>query len=173
MKSKIFQEIDSSLNSAKECPHLNPVSHGDLTRRTFCTRLFLTLTAFMLAARKLIAGSSSQRDSQLAYPPMKIPGAERLMPGSYLNFVYPTGNDSAILFRSDEGEYFAHSRRCAHLGCTVDFDSARRCLDCPCHHGAYDSKTGAVLYGPPTKSLDPIMLQLRAGGEVWAMGKGI
>ncbi|MGH9880876.1 MAG: Rieske 2Fe-2S domain-containing protein [Pyrinomonadaceae bacterium] len=175
VKSNLFQGVDSPLNSWKEPTPLksNPTVGLDMTRRKFCSRLLVTLSALMLAARKLIARPSSQRGFQLAYPPMKIQDAERLMPGSYLNFVYPSANDPAILVRGDDGEYFAHSRRCAHLGCSVDFDSARRCLDCPCHHGAYDPKSGAVLYGPPTKSLEPIILQLRTGGEVWATGKGI
>ena len=144
-----------------------------ITRRKFCSRLFMTLSALVLFIRKLKAKPSSQDGFQLAYPPMKIQGADRLSPGSALNFSYPTANDPAILVRDNYGEYFAHSRRCAHLGCSVDFDSARRCLECPCHHGAYDANTGSVINGPPTKSLDPIILQMRAGGEVWAVGKGI
>jgi len=144
-----------------------------ITRRKFCSRLFMTLSALVLFIRKLKAKPSSQDGFQVAYPPMKIQGAERLVPGSGLNFSYPTANEPAVLIRDDYGEYFAHSRRCAHLGCSVDFDSARRCLECPCHHGAYDPKTGSVLNGPPTKSLESIILQMRAGGEVWAVGKGI
>jgi hypothetical protein len=35
----------------------------------------------------------------------------------------------------------------------------------------YDSRTGYVLYGPPPKPLDQIILQVRAGGEIWAVGK--
>lgn len=144
----------------------------DIPRRKFCSRLFLTLTGLMLFVTKLRAKPSRERGSQLAFPPMKIRGAEQLLPGSVLNFYYPTANDPAILVRAESGEYFAHSRKCSHLGCSVDFDSARRCLDCPCHRGAYALNTGSVLYGPPTKSLDPIILQMRAGGEIWAFGKG-
>ena len=95
------------------------------------------------------------------------------MPGSFLYFSYPTANDPAVLVRAHDGEYLAYSRKCAHLGCSVDFDPQRRCLKCPCHQGAYDPRTGYVMFGPPPRPLDQIVLQMRAGGEVWAVGKRI
>jgi Rieske Fe-S protein len=142
-----------------------------ITRRKFCGQFFLLLSGVMIWARNVWAGPSAQGVPELAYPPMKIQGAERLIPGSALNFTYPTSNDPAILVRAESGEYFAHSRKCAHLGCSVDFDRGRRCLQCPCHGGAYDPQSGSVLYGPPLKSLESIILQIRAAGEVWAIGK--
>ena len=145
----------------------------EITRRSFCNRLLLTSTGLALAASNLKGASVSQHDSLLAYPPVKIEGAERLLPGSSLYFSYPGVNDPAVLVRAQDGEYFAHSRKCAHLGCSVDFDGARRCLTCPCHRGAYDARTGFVLQGPPPRPLDPIVLQMRAGGEVWAVGRRI
>jgi len=175
VNSQFVQLIASLQKNSQESsrPKGNQVGPGKLTRRNFCGRILLTLTALFLLAKKLIGRPSSQLSHQLAYPPMKIQDAESVMPGSFLNFNYPGLGDPAILVRAPDGEYFAHSRKCAHLGCSVDFDRARRCLDCPCHHGAYDPKTGSVLYGPPTRSLDAIVLQMRAGGEVWAVGKGI
>jgi len=55
----------------------------------------------------------------------------------------------------------------------VDFDAARRCLKCPCHQGTFETRMGHVMYGPPKRPLDQIVLQLRAGGQVWAVGKSI
>ena len=46
-------------------------------------------------------------------------------------------------------------------------------LECPCHRGAFDPQTGLVLNGPPTQPLDQIVLQMRAGGAVWAVGRMI
>lgn len=146
---------------------------SQLTRRTFCSRALLTSTGLVLAARTLKSEPASDPARQLVYPPMKIEGAERVMPGSFLYFSYPRANDAAVLVRAQDGEYIAYSRKCAHLGCSVDFDSARRCLRCPCHQGVYDSRTGSVLYGPPPRPLDQIILQMRAGGEVWAVGRTI
>lgn len=144
-----------------------------IPRRKFCHRLLLSSTGLALAAGTLKGQTITQHRSLLAYPPMKIEGAERVLPGSFLYFNYPKPGDPAILVRSRDGEFMAYSRKCAHLGCAVDFDSARRCLSCPCHQGAYDARTGYVIYGPPPRPLDQIVLQMRAGGEVWAVGKSV
>jgi Rieske Fe-S protein len=146
---------------------------SQINRRKFCRRLVLTSTGITLGASGLKGQSKIQQNSLLAYPPMKIERAERVLPGSFLYFSYPKPGDPAILVRSHGGEYMAYSRKCAHLGCSVDFDSARRCLSCPCHKGAYDARTGYVIYGPPPRPLDQIVLQMRAGGEVWAVGKSV
>jgi Rieske Fe-S protein len=139
------------------------------TRRYFCSHVLLTSTGLVLVTKGVNTWAAGV--TQVAYPPMRIVGAERVLPGSYLHFNYPEAHAPAILVRTQDGEYSAYSRKCAHLGCSVDFDAARRCLSCPCHKGAYDAKTGFVLFGPPIKPLDSIILQVRAGGEIWAVGK--
>ena len=95
------------------------------------------------------------------------------MSGMSLYFEYPTRKDPAVLLRTAEGEYTAFSRKCSHAGCSVEFDGARRCLKCPCHLGTFDARLGYVMYGPPRRPLDQIVLQMRAGGQVWAIGKSI
>lgn len=144
----------------------------NIPRRSFCNRLLLTSAGLALAASDLKGGQTKiQHTTSLCYPPVKIEGAERVLPGSFLYFNYPRANDPAVLVRAPDGEYQAYSRKCAHLGCSVDFDSARRCLACPCHRGIYDARTGYVVYGPPPRPLDQIVLQMRAGGELWAIGR--
>lgn len=140
------------------------------TRRAFCTDLLFTSTALVLAAPTVTKVMAAQ-DSMVAYPPRKIEGAETLLPGSGLYFNFPTRNDPAVLLRSNEGEYRAYSRRCSHAGCSVEFDAPRRCLTCPCHNGAFDARVGHVMFGPPRRPLDEIVLQMRAGGQIWAIGK--
>src|SRR4029077_16561738 len=92
---------------------------------------------------------------------------------SSLYFEYPTRKDPAVLLRLSEGQYSAFSRKCSHAGCSVEFDAAGRCLKCPCHRGMFDARVGYTMYGPPQRPLDQIVLQMRAGGEVWAVGKCI
>jgi Rieske Fe-S protein len=153
--------MDSSADDRNKLPQA--------TRRAFCTDL-LTSTALVLAAPTVSKVIAAQ-DSMVAYPPRKIEGAETLMVGAGLYFNYPTRNDPAVLLRSNEGEYRAYSRRCSHAGCSVEFDAPRRWLMCPCHHGAFDARVGQVMFGPPRRPLDEIILQMRAGGQVWAVGK--
>jgi Rieske Fe-S protein len=139
------------------------------TRRVFCTDLLMTSAGLLLAAPAATKGVALQ-GSLVAYPPRKIEGAEVLLPGSSLYFNYPTRNDPAVLLRLSESEYRAYSRRCSHAGCSVDFHPPSRCLMCPCHRGAYDAR-GQVMFGPPQRSLDEIVLEVRAGGHLWAVGK--
>jgi len=141
-----------------------------LTRRSFCNTAVL-VSAGLIVADKVRGQQPNEQQSLLAYPPVRIEGAERVMPGSSLYFNYPKSNDPAVLLRTTDGQYLAFSRKCAHLGCSIDFDKAQRCLVCPCHRGVYDSRTGYVVYGPPPRPLDQIILQVRAGGEIWAVGK--
>lgn len=167
-----FSTEDSQAHSVVIAPGSKATGQHGLTRRKFCNRLLITSAGLALAAKNLKGESANQSGSLVAYPPMKIEGAERVMPGSFLYFSYPSANDPAVLVRGLDGEYAAYSRKCAHLGCSVDFDPARRCLNCPCHQGAYDARTGYVLYGPPPRPLDQIALQMRGGG-VWAVGRSI
>jgi len=142
------------------------------TRREFCNDLLLTSTAVMLAVPN-VTGTAAAQEFTAAYPAMKIEGAELLLPGSGLYFNYPTRNDPAVFLRLSEGEYRAYSRRCSHAGCSVDFDGARRYLECPCHRGSYDARLGQVMFGPPRRPLDEIVLEVRAGGHFWAIGKRV
>jgi Rieske Fe-S protein len=142
-----------------------------INRRSFCGRALIGSAGVALMAKGLSATPIEQQENLAVYPPKKIEGAERVVPGSFLYFDYPKRDDPAVLVRNAEGEYLAFSRKCAHLGCSIEFDALRRCLACPCHQGIYDSRTGYVVYGPPPRPLDQIVLQMRAGGEVWAVGR--
>jgi Rieske Fe-S protein len=142
---------------------------SDTTRRAFCKDLIVT-SGLVLMVPGLTETMASQ-DSAVAYPPRRIDGAETLLPGASLYFNYPGRNDPAVLLRLQDGEFKAYSRRCSHAGCSVDFDPSSRCLRCPCHQGTFDARMGSVMFGPPRRPLDEIILQVRAGGNIWAIGK--
>lgn len=146
---------------------------AQITRRNFCNRVLVTSAGLTLAGITARGQQPNKNPGQslLAYPPMRIEGAAQLAPGSFLYFDYPRAGNAAVLVRTTDGQFLAYSRKCAHLGCTVDYDRAARCLTCPCHRGVYDARTGYVVLGPPPRPLDQIILQMRAGGEVWAVGK--
>ncbi len=144
---------------------------AQVTRREFCNFLFLTSTTLFLGAAGF-AGKYAY-DSQFTpeFAPVKIEGAETLQPGNALNFYYPNENNTAILVRTLDGNYHAHGQQCTHLMCPVYFEKRTNNLECPCHEGAFDTQTGAVIYGPPLRPLDKIEIEIRAGGEVWAIGR--
>jgi glycine/D-amino acid oxidase-like deaminating enzyme/nitrite reductase/ring-hydroxylating ferredoxin subunit len=69
--------------------------------------------------------------------------------------------DSAILkvdgesfatYRSPEGELFAVSPICTHMGCKVHWNAVETSWDCPCH-GSRFSPDGAVVEGPAVAPL--------------------
>jgi quinol---cytochrome c reductase iron-sulfur subunit, bacillus type len=63
---------------------------------------------------------------------------------------------------SDDGEKFkAYNGHCTHLGCSYVYDKDRKNFFCPCHHGQFDVKTGAVLAGPPPRPLDELPVDIR------------
>jgi arsenite oxidase small subunit len=61
----------------------------------------------------------------------------------------------AIAVRLDAETVVAFDRRCPHLGCPVRWSADRGRFECPCHHAAFEARTGAVLFGPPTRGLTP------------------
>ena len=150
-----------------------PYERGEeahVTRREFCNFLALTSTALFVSAAGFAgkAALDSRRIETLA--PAKVEGAESLKPGAALNFHYPTEDDTAILIRTQEGDYYAFGQKCTHLACPVYYERQRQRLECPCHEGGFDVRTGNVLYGPPPRPLDQIVLE-RRGAEVWAVGR--
>jgi Rieske Fe-S protein len=140
-----------------------PPFDGQMPRREFCGSLALVSAGLAFAGAGFNADAAAQQGRGIAYPPQKIEGAERLLPGSSLYFTYPTRNDPAVLVRAADGQYYAYSQKCTHRGCSVYFDPARRCLECPCHKGAFDSRSGDAMYGPASRPLDQVSLQMRAG----------
>jgi Rieske Fe-S protein len=89
--------------------------------------------------------------------------------GELVNFSYPGGDDPAIAMRLPDGELVAFSSVCTHLSCAVLWRKELNHLECPCHDGVFDPRTGQVLAGPPPRPLPKIKLQERADG-VYATG---
>ncbi len=85
-------------------------------------------------------------------------------------FRYPADDDPAILLRVADREVVAFSQKCTHLGCVVYFQADEDRWHCPCHEGNFDTLTGAVISGPPTRPLGRIDVEIRDDGQIWALG---
>jgi Rieske Fe-S protein len=153
----------------KEFPYERD-EEAQVTRREFCNFLFLTSSALFLGAAGFAGKAAYSAQFAPKYEPAPIPGAEVMQPGTSLNFAYPEEHDSAILIRSRDGSYHAFGQKCTHLTCPVYYSKERDRLECPCHEGGFDAKTGAILYGPPPRPLDRVTIEMR-GAEVWAIGR--
>ncbi|NUP70652.1 MAG: FAD-dependent oxidoreductase [Gemmatimonadaceae bacterium] len=58
-------------------------------------------------------------------------------------------------YRDDKGALHECSAVCTHLKCIVDWNTAEKSWDCPCHGSRFDA-LGKVLNGPATADLEPL-----------------
>ena len=58
-----------------------------------------------------------------------------------------------LAVRLDDATVVGFDRRCPHLGCPVMWSAERNRFECPCHHAAFDARSGRVLFGPPRRGL--------------------
>lgn len=159
---------EATVEHQKEFPYERD-EESQVTRREFCNFLFLTSSALFVSAAGFAGKYAYDAQFEPNFAPMRIEGADALQPGTSLNFYYPNENDTAILIRAADGNYYAYGQKCTHLACPVYYAKEANRLECPCHEGGFAVETGNVLYGPPPRPLDQIVLEAR-GGEMWAVG---
>lgn len=88
--------------------------------------------------------------------PKIVEVAKTLQDGEF--FVAP----EFILFEQNN-QSWAVSRRCTHLGCTVNFHEKEKIIECPCHQSRFTT-TGEVLRGPATRNLSSFGVEKLEGG---------
>jgi len=139
-----------------------------VSRRDFFK--FLTIAGGGLAAGTVtMAALGSRPRSHIEFEPKMIARKDAVGIGRSITFSYPREHDICLLVRPTENEFFAYKQRCTHLSCPVEWQPERGRLYCPCHNGAFDIRSGAVLQGPPPRPLPAIVFEMR-GEEVWATG---
>lgn len=142
---------------------------AQVTRREFCNFLFLTSSALLVSTGSFATKAAYDAGKVHNFEPLLVEGASVMEPGTALNFRYPNEDETAILVRAKDGNYYAYGQKCTHLTCPVFYAKESDRLECPCHEGGFDIKTGNVLYGPPPRPLDRVLVEVR-GSEVWAIG---
>jgi glycine/D-amino acid oxidase-like deaminating enzyme/nitrite reductase/ring-hydroxylating ferredoxin subunit len=70
--------------------------------------------------------------------------------------------ESVAAFRAPDGELFAVSPVCTHMGCKVHWNSVETSWDCPCH-GSRFRPDGTVIEGPALKPLQRRPMTLGPG----------
>ena len=160
---------DATASHQSEFPY-EQGEEAQVTRREFCNFLGLTSAGFFLGSAGFAAKAAIDAGETTSVAAAPIEGAASLGLNSALNFNYPTEKDSAILIRTENGEFHAYGQKCTHLACPVYYERQHKRLECPCHEGAFDAATGNVLYGPPPRPLDVIKIEVR-DGKVWATGR--
>jgi thiosulfate dehydrogenase [quinone] large subunit len=99
--------------------------------------------------------------------PVQIIEDASLAVGKTHNFTSKSGSP-AVLFKSKTGVY-AYSAVCTHEGCTVQYNSASKNLQCACHGAVFDpGKDGTVVTGPTNKPLPKIKVAVEGAWIVEA-----
>ena len=145
------------------------VAEEEVTRREF-TRYLVLGAGTMAAANVGLAMWTQLRSINIGEPRPIVALGEVAIGDSYL-FRYPSERDPAVLMRLGESEVVSFSQKCTHLGCVVFYQTDEQRWHCPCHNGNFDTRTGAVLSGPPPRPLGRINVEIRDDGQIWALGK--
>lgn len=99
--------------------------------------------------------------------PVQIIEDASLAVGKTHNFTSKSGSP-AVLFKSKTGVY-AYSAVCTHEGCTLQYNSASKNLQCACHGAVFDpGNDGTVVTGPTNKPLPKIKVAVEGAWIVEA-----
>ena len=93
--------------------------------------------------------------------PGDVSSPDDIPPGT--GAVIRRGTRKIAVYRADDGRLHERSAVCTHLKCIVDWNSAEKSWDCPCHGSRFDPY-GKVLNGPAIKALEPVDEESRASG---------
>lgn len=91
----------------------------------------------------------------------RICGTEDLPIGGMKSFIIPESSVPYILIRLGQDEWRIFEQKCTHLSCSVFYRKESGKIECPCHAGFFDARTGQVLQGPPPRPLPQLEVELR------------
>jgi len=132
----------------------NPAEPRRPARRSFLRTLWIGLGIVALAEAVGLAVAFLR-------PWKPKPGADAfggvITAGSVDQFeagsVTPFRRGQFYLVRLEDGGFLALSRKCTHLGCTVNWQEDQQRFICPCHASVFDSM-GSVVTAPAPRPLD-------------------
>ncbi|MDD5260985.1 MAG: Rieske (2Fe-2S) protein [Methylacidiphilales bacterium] len=81
--------------------------------------------------------------------------------GGTRGFTAPGSKTPYILIHLNDGTWRAYEQKCTHLSCAVYYQPKADKIECPCHNGWFDARTGAVLQGPPPRPLPHLEVILK------------
>lgn len=105
-------------------------------------------------------------------PPFKVEGlqfvckVDDIPRGGTYPFHLKGSRAPFMIVHLNDGTFEAYEQRCTHLACAVYYSPENDHIECPCHHGAFDARTGLVLKGPPPRPL-PRLEVVRVGDELY------
>ncbi len=106
------------------------------------------------------------------FPPHRIEGeefvckTEEVPVGGTRAFTVTGSKIPFILIHLNDGSWRAFEQKCTHLSCAVFYQPAADKIQCPCHNGWFDARTGNVLQGPPPRPLKRLEVLVK-GDEIY------
>jgi Rieske Fe-S protein len=142
------------------------------SRREVIKTLTVTGGAVLSGASLTACAPATNPSEKIDKAGLKIAKLEDFpKPGSYKTF--DVADIPAIIVRTSGAQpdgvsvgdvnLLAFSRRCTHLGCTVN-EPVGEVMGCPCHGSLFNPQTGAVVRGPAGTPLPKIKLEVRQDG---------
>lgn len=142
-----------------------------VSRREFTRFLGLSSAGMALGTTVIAAAASLKGEEKGESPRVRVGRIADFPVGASKAFEYPRKGLYALLVRHEDGSFSAYSQKCPHLGCAVYYEHEKNVLECPCHEGFFNVKTGDVISGPPQRGLSVVNLEV-TNDEVWAVGGG-
>ena len=106
------------------------------------------------------------------FPPYRIKGeafvckTSQVPIGGTHSFTVSGSKKPFILIHLNDGGWRAYEQKCTHLSCAVFYQPAQDKIQCPCHNGWFDARTGRVIQGPPPRPL-PALDVIVKGDEIY------
>jgi cytochrome b6-f complex iron-sulfur subunit len=147
-----------------------PSSNGDSMNRKTFLRVAAGGVGFCYAAAlgypvyRYLASPVEKAAGMTVVSEVTLPEAKKLALGSALMFRF--GPRISMLIHHKDDSWVAMEAVCTHLGCTVQYESAKDRIYCACHGGTYNSHTGANIAGPPPKPLPQLVVKVTADAVV-------
>ena len=125
-----------------------------------------------LVSGGMAVGSGWVAVKDTLFPPHRIQGealvchASEVPVGSTHAFAVAGSKTPFILIHLNDGSWRAYEQKCTHLSCAVFYQPQTDKIQCPCHNGWFDARTGGVLQGPPPRPLPHLEVVIK-GEEIY------
>jgi len=125
-----------------------------------------------LVSGGMAVGSGWVAAKDRLFPPHRLQGEFRVCAtaevplGGTHGFSVPGSKTPFILIHLNDGDWRAYEQKCTHLSCAVFYQPEADKIQCPCHNGWFDARTGSVLQGPPPRPLRRLEVAVK-GQEIY------
>ncbi|MCL4814665.1 MAG: Rieske (2Fe-2S) protein [Vicinamibacteraceae bacterium] len=141
-----------------------------VTRREFAKFLVLVSGGLTVGSAVVAVKDDLMPAAHITEGGVRLCAVSEVPVGETKMFTIPGTALPGILIRPDADTWRAYEQKCTHLSCAVFYDPGTARIECPCHKGAFDARTGFVLQGPPPRPLRRFEVE-RRGDDVYLVAE--